>query len=94
MRGAPGFQGLDIATDGEAVVVSSSWASIPDWEAFSLSAAARRSHLPSGIWQSVPGKGEGFPEDFGEFFCLLCVGGGITVFGGLSRPHLAAAAAR
>lgn len=45
----------------------SSWASIPEWEAWSLSAECRRSHLPWGVWQTVPKKGEGFPEDFVPF---------------------------
>jgi hypothetical protein len=44
-----------------------SWASIPEWEAWSLSAECRRSHLPGGLYQWVPGKGEGFPEDFVPF---------------------------
>jgi hypothetical protein len=32
-----------------------------------LSPECRRSHLPAGIFQWVPGKGEGFPEDFVPF---------------------------
>lgn len=45
-------------------VLLHSWASIPEWETWSLSPQCRRSHLPLGIWQFVPKKGEGFPEDF------------------------------
>jgi hypothetical protein len=32
-----------------------------------LSEECRRSHLPWGVYQWVPGKGEGFPEDFVPF---------------------------
>lgn len=67
MRGAPGFQGFKMEQDGEQYMVSSSWDTIPNWEAYSLSPAARRSHLPWGIYQRVPDKGEGFPEDFVPF---------------------------
>jgi heme-degrading monooxygenase HmoA len=61
MQGQPGFMGFNVISDGETYTVSSSWASIPEWEAWSLSEECRRSHLPQGIWQFVPKKGEGFP---------------------------------
>jgi len=62
-----GFVDFRLVSDGENFIISSSWASIPDWEAWSLSPVCRRSHLPWGIWQHVPKKGEGFPEDFVPF---------------------------
>lgn len=43
------------------------WQSIPDFESWSLSDAARRSQLPDGVCQVVPKKGEGFPEDHMPF---------------------------
>eukprot|EP00877_Chromochloris_zofingiensis_P001073 jgi/Chrzof1/10967/Cz05g18290.t1 len=67
MKHYPGFQGLSVVSDGDHVTVSSSWSSIPEWEAFSLGPEARRSHLPWGVYQYVPKKGEGFPEDFVPF---------------------------
>eukprot|EP00879_Flechtneria_rotunda_P007091 GHRR01007443.1.p2 GENE.GHRR01007443.1~~GHRR01007443.1.p2 ORF type:complete len:179 (+),score=41.86 GHRR01007443.1:248-784(+) len=67
MQRHPGFQGLNVIHDGDSFTISSSWASIPDWEAWSLSPECRRSHLPWGIYQWVPKKGEGFPEDFVPF---------------------------
>ena len=45
----------------------SKWASIPEWEAWSLSRDASRSALPTGVMQYPPRKGEGFPEDFVPF---------------------------
>ncbi|KAI8477384.1 MAG: hypothetical protein J3K34DRAFT_398051 [Monoraphidium minutum] len=59
-----GFQGFKLEREGEQWVARSTWASIPEWEAWSLSPECRRSHLPLGVWQYVPAKGEGFPEDF------------------------------
>ena len=47
--------------------MSTMWASIPQWEAWSAGAAARRHHLPAGVLQYVPKKGEGFPEDYLPF---------------------------
>eukprot|EP00775_Hariotina_reticulata_P001914 gene1914-2246_t len=67
MAQLPGFKVFEISSDGDSFTISSSWASIPDWESWSLSPACRRSHLPMGIYQSVPKKGEGFPEDFVPF---------------------------
>ncbi|WIA29413.1 hypothetical protein OEZ86_011916 [Tetradesmus obliquus] len=67
MQGQPGFMGFNVISEGDSYTVSSSWASIPEWEAWSLSEECRRSHLPQGIWQFVPAKGEGFPEDFVPF---------------------------
>ncbi|KAF6253030.1 hypothetical protein COO60DRAFT_1549617 [Scenedesmus sp. NREL 46B-D3] len=67
MQGQPGFLGFNVISDGETHTVSSSWASIPEWEAWSVSEECRRSHLPQDIWQFVPKKGEGFPEDFVPF---------------------------
>ncbi|GBF90910.1 hypothetical protein Rsub_03765 [Raphidocelis subcapitata] len=64
MRAFPGFQGFTLSRDGDNFVAASSWATIPEWEAWSLSEPCRRSHLPLGVWQYVPAKGEGFPEDF------------------------------
>jgi hypothetical protein len=58
MRDFPGFQGFTLTRDGDGFVASSSWASIPEWEAWSLSEPCRRSHLPLGVWQYVPAKGE------------------------------------
>jgi hypothetical protein len=58
MRAFPGFQGFEFKKDGDSYVVTSSWATIPEWEAWSLSDECRRSHLPLGIWQLVPQKGE------------------------------------
>ena len=43
--------------------MSSQWGSIPEWEAWSSSNEARRHHLPAGVQQYVPRKGEGWPED-------------------------------
>lgn len=67
MQQHSGFVDFELKQDGDNFVISSSWASIPEWEAWSLSPECRRSHLPSGIFQWVPGKGEGFPEDFVPF---------------------------
>eukprot|EP00775_Hariotina_reticulata_P008710 gene8710-8891_t len=69
-----GFFGLQVqpqsgaAVDGGVdVVVSSLWESIPSWEAWSKSDLARQHHMPTGVYQYVPAKGEGFPEDFVPF---------------------------
>lgn len=70
MENMEGFVSFNITQAGENYTVVSAWESIPAWEAFSLSAEARRQHLPSGIWQFVPKKGEGFPEDFVPFYEL------------------------
>jgi len=67
MRGADGFLGLSMDRKGEEYIVTSRWASIPQWEAYSCSPVARRSHLPLGVWQYVPKKGDGFPDDFIPF---------------------------
>ncbi|KAF8073066.1 hypothetical protein HT031_000727 [Scenedesmus sp. PABB004] len=67
MQAFAGFTAFNVISDGDSFTVSSSWASIPEWEAWSLSDPCRRSHLPWGIWQLVPAKGEGFPEDFVPF---------------------------
>jgi heme-degrading monooxygenase HmoA len=69
MRQSPGFQGLSVISDGLTgdTVVSASWASIVDFERWMTLDACRRSHLPPGVWQYVPRKGEGFPEDFVPF---------------------------
>lgn len=64
MRSFPGFQGFKLSRDGDNFAASSTWATIPEWEAWNLSPVCRRSHLPLGVWQYVPAKGEGFPEDF------------------------------
>lgn len=66
MKAFPGFQGFELKREGDGgkFTASSKWASIPEWEAWSLSEPCRRSHLPLGVWQYVPAKGEGFPEDF------------------------------
>eukprot|EP00878_Enallax_costatus_P025414 GHUV01027190.1.p2 GENE.GHUV01027190.1~~GHUV01027190.1.p2 ORF type:complete len:164 (+),score=46.25 GHUV01027190.1:122-613(+) len=72
MQKHAGFVGFNVINDGENFTISSSWASIPEWEAWSLSPECRRSHLPWGIWQYVPKKGEGFPEDFVPFKHLQC----------------------
>lgn len=68
MQAAGGFLGLQVVPEEDGVVtVSSHWAEVPQWEAWSTSTAARRHHLPSGIYQYVPKRGEGFPEDFVPF---------------------------
>lgn len=70
MKQYPGFQGFNLQKDGDQYMASSSWATIPDWERYSCCPEARRSHLPNGIFQYVPKKGEGFPEDFIPFVNL------------------------
>lgn len=55
------------ADGGVDVVMSSMWESIPLWEAWSKSDAGRQQHMPVGVYQYVPKKGEGFPEDFVPF---------------------------
>jgi heme-degrading monooxygenase HmoA len=78
MRSFSGFQGFSLEKSGagsgssgggggDEYVARQTWASIPEWEAWNLSEPCRRSHLPLGIWQRVPLKGEGFPEDFVPF---------------------------
>lgn len=64
MQAAPGCLGVMLQQDGpNGYRVSSMWQSIPDFEAWALSASSRRSQLPDGVFQMVPKKGEGFPED-------------------------------
>jgi hypothetical protein len=46
MRDFAGFQGFSLTRDGDNFVASSTWATIPEWEAWSLSPVCRRSHLP------------------------------------------------
>lgn len=46
MKKVDGFKELNIAREGSDYVVTSSWKSIPAWEAWSCSTVARRSHLP------------------------------------------------
>lgn len=59
MKGFAGFQGFKLAKEADGrYTAASTWASIPEWEAWSLSEACRRSHLPLGVWQYVPAKGE------------------------------------
>lgn len=68
MQQSAGFLGFSLERkDDSDFVATSRWASIPEWEAYSLSEIARRSHLPWGVYQYVPAKGEGFPEDFIPF---------------------------
>jgi len=67
MRQQPGFAGLSMIGDGEATAVEARWASVADFERWMLLDACRRSHLPPGVWQYVPRRGEGFPEDFVPF---------------------------
>jgi len=68
MQQLPGFLGFSLdKQQGSEYTVTSKWASIPEWEVYSLSETARRTHLPWGVYQYVPGKGEGFPEDFIPF---------------------------
>eukprot|EP00878_Enallax_costatus_P012649 GHUV01013212.1.p1 GENE.GHUV01013212.1~~GHUV01013212.1.p1 ORF type:complete len:648 (+),score=321.26 GHUV01013212.1:993-2936(+) len=69
-----GFLGLQVqpvpgvtADSGVDVIVTSLWETIPQWEAWSKSDAARQQHMPTGVYQYVPEKGEGFPEDFVPF---------------------------
>jgi heme-degrading monooxygenase HmoA len=52
---------------GAEVVVTSLWESIPAWEGWNSTAAAAQQHLPTGVMQYVPAKGEGFPEAFVPF---------------------------
>jgi heme-degrading monooxygenase HmoA len=69
MRQQPGFGGLSLVSDGLSgdTIVSAQWASIVDFERWMTLDACRRSHLPPGVWQYVPRRGEGFPEDFVPF---------------------------
>lgn len=68
MQQLPGFLGFSLQRqDGSDFTATSKWASIPEWETYSLSEVSRRSHLPWGVYQYVPAKGEGFPEDFIPF---------------------------
>lgn len=60
--------GVSVTPDGGVdVTVSSLWESIPAWEAWSKSSAGTQQHLPAGVYQYVPPKGEGFPEAFVPF---------------------------
>jgi heme-degrading monooxygenase HmoA len=60
--------GAAVTSDGGVdVVVSSLWESIPAWESWSKSAAGTQQHMPNGVYQYVPAKGEGFPEAFVPF---------------------------
>ncbi|KAF6257036.1 hypothetical protein COO60DRAFT_1640292 [Scenedesmus sp. NREL 46B-D3] len=71
----PGFLGLQVgdarpgvsADGGVDVLVASYWESAPLYEAWRNSSAAITAHLPSGTYQYVPKRGEGFPEDFIPF---------------------------
>ncbi|GMH35096.1 hypothetical protein BSKO_02964 [Bryopsis sp. KO-2023] len=67
MQEMDGFRELTVSREDEDYVVSSVWQSIPEWEKWSLCPVARRSHLPGGIYQYVPDKGAGFPDDFVPF---------------------------
>jgi hypothetical protein len=49
------------ADGGVDVLVASYWESIPLYEAWRNNSAAITAHLPSGTYQYVPKKGEGFP---------------------------------
>ncbi|KAK9809935.1 hypothetical protein WJX72_001959 [[Myrmecia] bisecta] len=64
-----GFLGLEMVKQGsdEDYVCTSRWASVPEWEKWSCSPEARRSHLPLTVMQYVPSNREGFPEDFVPF---------------------------
>lgn len=46
MQKIDGFKELTVSRDESDYVVSSSWKSIPAWEAWACSNEARRSHLP------------------------------------------------
>ena len=48
----------------DTVGVTSMWASLQQYEQYAVGAEARRHHLPAGVMQFIPRKGEGFPEDF------------------------------
>ncbi len=50
-----------------AFVVRSMWGSAKEFETWSASPASRRVGLPQGVYQFVPAKGEGLPEDFLPF---------------------------
>eukprot|EP01025_Chloroclados_australasicus_P035082 TRINITY_DN3581_c0_g1_i4.p5 TRINITY_DN3581_c0_g1~~TRINITY_DN3581_c0_g1_i4.p5 ORF type:complete len:198 (+),score=16.93 TRINITY_DN3581_c0_g1_i4:59-652(+) len=67
MSSMSGFVSLNIEQNGKVYVVRNQWASVEEWEAWSLSIECRRTHLPLGVYQFVPKKGEGFPEDFVPF---------------------------
>ncbi|GAX77967.1 hypothetical protein CEUSTIGMA_g5409.t1 [Chlamydomonas eustigma] len=61
---ASGFVGMDVKQPETKIYeVSTQWASIAEWESWATSDVARRHHLPAGVMQYVPKKGEGFPED-------------------------------
>ncbi|KXZ49224.1 hypothetical protein GPECTOR_22g815 [Gonium pectorale] len=65
---ASGFLGISVRSEElNVMTVSTQWESIPAFEAWSCSADARRHHLPSGVYQYVPRRGEGFPEDYIPF---------------------------
>lgn len=57
----------DSVDGGRNVVVRSMWGSVPQWEKWSLSTDAKRVDMPDGVYQYVPAKGEGFPEDYLPF---------------------------
>ena len=46
MQQSKGFGGFTMERDGNEYTVVSKWETIPDWEAYSCSVDARRSHLP------------------------------------------------
>lgn len=49
------LQGMHIIEEGSTMVVTSSWATIPEWEEWSLSPAARRTHMPMVRWGAREG---------------------------------------
>lgn len=68
MQRVEGFAGLQVVSEGDGrMTVRSHWSTVPHWERWSTSRVARRHHLPYGIFQYVPKRGEGFPEDFIPF---------------------------
>lgn len=71
-----GFTGLTIQGPAGAIEttaqdgtyeVAISFASVAAWEAWSLSRGPSLHQLPMGVWQYVPAKGKGFPEDYLPF---------------------------
>ena len=59
------------ADGGVEVIVASCWVDTATYEAWrngrTAAEAGAAQHLPSGIYQYVPRRGEGFPEDFVPF---------------------------
>lgn len=55
---------------GVDVIIISYWESISLYEAWRNTPGAIQQHLPSGVYQYVPKKGEGFP---GEAICVMQV---------------------